>query len=245
MKQLMVYGNARKLVAMAVAAFFFLLLIPSLAFASDGSTFVVNVDKNYLALRSAPSYDASNEFGKLYTGDVVEAVDTTSNSDYWKVKSPKYNDAGWVNKNYLVYPGDPKLGEYTVKVDKNYLALRSAPAYDASNEIEKLYTGDKIAVINKDDDQYWYVYSPKFGKCGYVNKDYLTTASYSYGDYKVKVDKNYLALRSAPSYDANNEIGKLYTGDVVTVQEKRGQYWWVFSPKLGKEGYVNKDFLVS
>ena len=253
MKQLMACVSARKpmptavamVAALAATAFFFLLMAPSSAFASDDATFVVKVDSSYLALRSAPAYDASNEIGKLYTGDVVDVIDATSNADYWKVKSSKYKDSGWVNKDYLVYPGDPRLGEYTVKVDKNYLALRSAPAYDASNEIGKLYTGDVIAVIDKDNDQYWFVYSSKLDKCGYVNKDYLREASHSYGDYKVKVDKNYLALRSAPAYDASNEIGKLYTGDVVTVQEKRGQYWWVYAPTLGKEGYVNSDYLVA
>ena len=245
MKQLTVNGNARMLVALAIMTFILLLLIPSAAFAAEGTTFVVKVEKNYLALRTEPAFDAGNEFGKLNTGDTVEAIDTTSNEDYWKVKSPKYSDAGWVNKNYLVYPGDPKLGEYTVNVAKNYLALRTKPAFDASNEIEKLYPGETVAVIDKDDAQYWYVYSAKHGKCGYVNKDYLREASYSYGDYKVKVEKNYLALRSAPVFDASNEIGKLNTGDVVTVQEKRGQYWWVYAPSLGKEGYVNSNFLVA
>ena len=63
--------------------------------------------------------------------------------------------------------------------------------------------------------------------------------------YTVKVDKGYLALRTAPAYDEKNEIGELYTGDVVNVLDKsNGQYWWVYSYKYGKKGYVNKDYLV-
>lgn len=31
---------------------------------------------------------------------------------------------------------------YVVQVEKGYLAVRSAPAFDASNEIDKLYNGD-------------------------------------------------------------------------------------------------------
>lgn len=65
------------------------------------------------------------------------------------------------------------------------------------------------------------------------------------GTYSVKVNTGYLALRTAPSYDERNEIGELYTGEVVQVQDRsNGQYWWVYSPKLGKSGYVNADYLV-
>lgn len=61
----------------------------------------------------------------------------------------------------------------TVSVSKGYLALRSAKAYDAANEIGELYTGDTVQVTDTSDSTYWYVYSPKLGKSGYVNKDYL------------------------------------------------------------------------
>ena len=61
----------------------------------------------------------------------------------------------------------------TVGVASGYLALRTAKAYDAGNEIGKLYTGDTVQVIDSSDYQYWYVYAPSLGKSGYVNKDYL------------------------------------------------------------------------
>ena len=60
-----------------------------------------------------------------------------------------------------------------VKVPTGYLALRSAMGYDAANEIGELNTGDTVVVIDSSSDKYWYVYSPKLGKSGYVNKDYL------------------------------------------------------------------------
>lgn len=67
----------------------------------------------------------------------------------------------------------------------------------------------------------------------------------SQSTYSVRVDKGYLALRTAPAYDEANEIGELYTGDVVTVKDRSNrQYWWVYSSKYGKSGYVNKDYLV-
>ena len=45
-------------------------------------------------------------------------------------------------------------------------------------------------------------------------------------------------------YDKNNEIGQLNTGDPVELIEKEDStYWYVFVPKLGKEGYVDKNYL--
>lgn len=72
--------------------------------------------------------------------------------------------------------GEAKVADaYTVKVEKGYLALRSKPAYDASNELESLYTGDHFYVMSDYDDTYVYGYSDS-GKEGYVNKNYLVEA---------------------------------------------------------------------
>ena len=220
--------------------------------ASD--TYQVSVSKGYLALRNAMAYDSSNEIGELYSGDTVEVTDYTT-SDYWYVYSPKLGKTGYVNNNYLIYlsgqSAAPASGYYTVRVSKGYLALRSAKAYDSSNEIGELYTGNTVTVSDSSDSQYWYVYSPKLGKSGYVNKDYLyyngsgTSTQSTSGDTRtVIVSKGYLALRSAKAYDSSNEIGELYTGDTVTVSDSSDpQYWYVYSPKLNKYGYVNKDYL--
>lgn len=129
---------------------------------------------------------------------------------------------------------------YTVCVKEGYLALRTAKAYDDRNEIGELYTGDTVEVTDSSDSKYWYVYSPKHGKSGYVNKDYLAISS----TWTVRVDKGYLALRTKKAYDSKNEIGELYTGDTVEVCDfSDSKYWYVYSPKLRKSGYVNKDYL--
>ena len=62
---------------------------------------------------------------------------------------------------------------YQVSVAKGYLALRSKPEYDDSNEKGKLYTGDAVFVKDYSNSQYWYVYAPDCQAYGYVNKDYL------------------------------------------------------------------------
>ena len=141
--------------------------------ASD--TYQVGVSKGYLALRSAMAYDSSNEIGELYSGDTVEVTEYTT-SDYWYVYSPKLNRSGYVNNDYLYFLSSQPTsssGSYTVSVAKGYLALRSTKAYDSSNEIGQLYSGDTVTVSDSSDPQYWYVYSPKLNLSGYVNKDYL------------------------------------------------------------------------
>ncbi|NSG18977.1 hypothetical protein G4991_06015 [Blautia obeum] len=210
--------------------------------------YTVSVSKGYLALRTAKAYDDKNEIGELYTGDTVEVTDT-SDSTYWYVYSAKLNKSGYVNRNYLVGGGSSTGGSnYTVSVSKGYLALRTAKAYDDKNEIGELYSGDTVQVQDSSDSTYWYVYSPKLNKSGYVNRNYLVgggTANTGGASYTVSVSKGYLALRTAKAYDDKNEIGELYSGDTVQVQDSSDStYWYVYSPKLNKSGYVNRNYLV-
>lgn len=215
--------------------------------AAAGTTFQVNVKSGYLALRSEKAFDKSNEIGQLNTGDLVEVTDR-KDSTYWYAYSPKLDKSGYVDRNYIkaVESESTSNDSWTVKVKSGYLALRNTAAYNDSNEIGRLNTGDTVLVKDSSDSTYWYVYSPKHGKNGFVNKNYLTGGSSSSGTVTktVSVSKGYLALRSAKAYDAANEIGELYTGDTVQVTDTSDStYWYVYSPKLGKSGYVNKDYL--
>lgn len=145
-------------------------------------------------------------------------------------------------------------GRYTVKVDSGYLALRNDTAYDYRNEIGKLYTGDIVDVYQQGSGDYWYVYSSKLDKTGFVNKNYLVyygkaediTDDTSEYEYTVSVASGYLALRTEKAYDYRNEIGKLYSGEKVWVLDTSdSQYWYVYSSKEEKCGYVNKDYLIA
>ena len=216
---------------------------------SYNTTWTVRVKSGYLALRSAKAFDSSNEIGQLYTGDTVWLSDS-SDPTYWYVYSPKLNLYGYTDQNYL-YGGNTGstgtttyFGETrTVHVNSGYLALRTMKAYDSSNEIGQLYTGDTVQILETSDPQYWYVYSPKYDLNGFVNKDYLSGGTV-YSAKTVSVAKGYLALRSAKSYDTSNEIGQLNTGDTVQVIDSGDStYWYVYSPKLSNYGYVNKDYL--
>ena len=212
-----------------------------------GSSWTVSVSKGYLALRAAKGYDSSNEIGALYSGDTVWVSDS-SDPTYWYVYSPKLNCYGYVNCQYLYggssgssigYFGETRM----VSVSKGYLALRSMKAYDSSNELGELYSGDIVQLMDTSDPQYWYVYSPKYDMNGFVNKDYLVGGS-SYSSWNVSVSTGYLALRNAKAYDAGNEIGQLNTGDtVLLIDASDSTYWYVYSPRLMNYGYVNQNYL--
>lgn len=77
-----------------------LMMISQLCWAS-GDTYKVVVETGYLALRNAKGYDYNNEIGELYTGEFVDVVDR-SDDTYWWVYSSKYDEYGYVNRNYLV-----------------------------------------------------------------------------------------------------------------------------------------------
>ena len=107
----------------------------------------------------------------------------------------------------------------------------------------KLYSGDIVQIADTSDDTYWLVYAPDFDKGGYVNKDYLVDRNPVIRK-TVKVTSGYLALRSEMAYDDANEIGRLNTGDIVQIADSSDStYWKVYSERLGKYGYVNKNYL--
>ena len=130
---------------------------------------------------------------------------------------------------------------FQVNVKSGYLALRSEKAFDKSNEIGQLNTGDLVEVTDRKDSTYWYAYSPKLDKYGYANCNYLANSAY---ECNVRVQSGYLALRNAKAYDYANEIGLLNNCANVQVQDSSGStYWYVYSSRLGKSGYVNKNYL--
>lgn len=166
-------------------------------------------------------------------------LEDASDSTYWYVYSSKYDKYGYVNRKYLANSSY----ECTVSVQSGYLALRNAKAFKSSNEIAKLYSGDIVQIADTSDDTYWLVYAPDFDKGGYVNKDYLVDRNPVIRK-TVKVTSGYLALRSEMAYDDANEIGRLNTGDIVQIADSSDStYWKVYSERLGKYGYVNKNYL--
>ena len=207
------------------------------------------------------AYDSRNEIGALYSGETVYYV-CPGNSTYVYVYSPKLNKCGYVNGKYLIgYGGSTPAPStdytsgpaYTVSVSSGYLALRTAMAFDSSNEIGALYSGETVYYVCPGNSTYVYVYSPKLNTCGYVNGNYLigysggSSSGSSYTDgtmYHVSVASGYLALRTAMAFDSSNEIGALYNGDVVYyVCPGNSTYIYVYSPKYGTCGYVNRNYL--
>ena len=62
---------------------------------------VCNLQTGWLAIRTAPCYDASNEIGQLYNGDSVQITGNGTNNGYIWVWAPRINKSGWVNESYI------------------------------------------------------------------------------------------------------------------------------------------------
>ena len=141
-------------------------------------TYTVKVESGYLALRTRKEFNKNNEIGRLDTGDIVVGCPTLGDEgEYMYVYSSKLRKHGYVNANYLYYAGSYDGRYMYACVETGYLALRNAKAYEKSNEIGKLYTGDSVVILDDSGSEYWTVYSPTLYKTGYVNRNYLV---YSY-----------------------------------------------------------------
>ena len=244
MKKRTLLSRRKAVKCLTILAVMFAAAIPATAReakAAAGTTFIVKVSDGYLALRSEKAFDKSNEIGQLNTGDLVEVTDR-KDPTYWYAYVPRLDRSGYLDKNYIQVAESTAASNdsWTVKVKSGYLALRNTAAYNDSNEIGRLNTGDMVLVKDSSDSIYWYVYVPKLDKSGYVDNRYI----YNSGLWTVKIEKGYLALRNQAAYNDSNEIGQLNTGDTVELIEKEDStYWYVFVPKLGKEGYVDKNYL--
>ncbi len=59
------------------------------------------------------------------------------------------------------------------------------------------------------------------------------------------LQSGYLAVRNAPAYEFENEIGRLYNGMAVQITGgySGNGYVWVYSPDLGISGWVTQSFI--
>ncbi|MBQ1516943.1 MAG: hypothetical protein IIZ46_01890 [Clostridia bacterium] len=221
-----------------------------------------------------------NEIQTLNTGTAVTVLAKTS-GDYWFVNLTNSKTYGYVkcmdlttskpssassktsstsskdNKFFTGYSNTVPTNYtlYYAKVNTGYLAIRSAKAFDSKNELAKMYTGDRVYVIDTSTGSYWYCYSPVHSIYGYVNSEYLVSSypgTYnSYSVWTVSVSSGYLALRSsAARANDTNVIGKLYSGNVVYVYSYSyanftDTYWYVYSPSLDMWGYVDSNYIYS
>ena len=245
MKKRTLLSRRKAVKCLTILAVMFAAAIPATAReakAAAGTTFKVKVSDGYLALRSEKAFDKSNEIGQLNTGDLVEVTDR-KDPTYWYAYVPRLDRSGYLDKNYIQVAESTAASNdsWTVKVKSGYLALRNTAAYNDSNEIGRLNTGDMVLVKDSSDSTYWYVYVPKLDKSGYVDNRYI----YNSGLWTVKIEKGYLALRNQAAYNDSNEIGQLNTGDTVQVKDTADEhYWYVYVPKLDKTGYVDKEYLL-
>lgn len=226
----------------------------------DSSTVLRTLEKNtqlQVIAKTSGDYwyvnvDKSKDFGYVKVLDLSSKKSETSSKSSSSGSSSNSKSDG-----YYIGQGVPPTSYslYYAKVNSGYLAVRSAAAFDDSNVMGKLYTGDIVYAIAQS-GTYWYCYAPSVGLYGYIDSRYLVTSRPStsiswYTDstkWVVRVNSGYLALRNEAAYNDSNIIGKLYSGDyvyVVSYTNYSDQYWYVYSPTLGKYGWVDSNYIFS
>ena len=135
---------------------------------------------------------------------------------------------------------------YTVAGTQNYLAVRTQPATSSSNEIGAIHNGDVFNVDSFTNNGFAYGYTA-YGQWGYVNANYLRAGYYQVqqsGSYRtVSGVNNYLGLRTTPTRNDRDEIGRLYNGQAFYVTEWRNDGFAYGHSANGQWGYVVSAYL--
>ena len=160
------------------------------------------------------------------TGAVASTTNVFALSDSWKVL------------------GNGETREVTVADGGAY--LYDDP--DTMNVLKYLEPGTEIGIIGDVVEggvlTGWYAIESEDYELAYILGSDFYEYSYYSNQAEVRVSTGYLALRTAPAYDEANEIGELYTGDVVEVEDITDNgYAYVYSYKYDAYGYANVNYL--
>ena len=141
-------------------------------------------------------------------------------------------------------------GDYTTTA-QSFLSLRTG-AGTQFTETDRLGFGTKVTV-QADAGDWSYVFVPSKGEYGYVYNGYLAAAGQQAAPAQnngatrtvANLQSGYLAVRTAPEYKYENEIGRLSNGMAVQITGgySGNGYVWVYAPALGISGWVNQSFI--
>ena len=112
----------------------------------------------------------NGQTGFIHGGNVAGSYTAPAPS---QTATQNYYNTNWTQN--AANMADYDLNSYmTVYVTNGYLALRSAPDFNSSNEIAQLHTGDRVEIINSQNSgSYVQVYCPALGLSGWVNSGFL------------------------------------------------------------------------
>ncbi len=242
----------------------------------------------YLVLRSEPSQDKGEEVAKLANGALVILNEKTDRL-YWLVTDYATGVQGYASIAYLT--SNPEkviklqneeveslggLGENNKKIQELYFVLNagvgigiySDRSLDDKTALDVLVDGNTVGLVNKVNDDIWWVYDYKSSQYGYMESKYLTNSLEALEmakdeaaaaedsddqeeeesednedkkgpEYFVSWSESALSVRDGPTQETGKQVNRIEYGDIVEVVEQTNDtFWYVYIPSLDMYGYV-------
>ena len=206
---------------------------------APGGTFYLNSDMTYL--RDAAGFE-SHVVGQLYKGDQVERL-AIGESGWWRVRSGRTSQAGWVPSELLSPKPVPVVYVYVTQT----VHLRECPK-EFCPALQLLSRGDEVQKVEQNDQGWWRVLVTKSRNLGWLTAKVLAPkleepqAKAPEPQYYFVVVRR-LPLRREPLFNAE-AITLLQFNDQVEKLEQNPAGWVkVRQPSSGGIGWVPERFL--
>lgn len=140
------------------------------------------------------------------------------------------------------------IGDYYVTGCKDVVKVRENPD-EESDVLTKLSNGEKISLIEKEEDEYWKIYIKSEDVIGYMPNYYLTNDKDAVAEpvtkyVNIKEGKT-ATIRSLPKEDAA-AVGILERGQKVTLMaDMSGDFDYIYAGNSKTYGYVESSKLSS
>ncbi|MEE0776354.1 MAG: zinc ribbon domain-containing protein [Bacillota bacterium] len=147
-------------------------------------TATIKAEDKFVSLYTHPTNDEDFITGRIRNNSEVNIIEKT-NKKFWLIYDDTSNQFAYVDRKFVEGADDTEIDEsagsdkdvpeatdantyYVAGTDE--LSLRSTPEKSEENEIVTLYYDETVVLIDKTNDDFWEVYSPKHDMRGYVNR---------------------------------------------------------------------------
>jgi uncharacterized protein YgiM (DUF1202 family) len=205
---------------------------------APGGAFYLNPDMTYL--RDGAGFE-SHVVGQLYKGEQVERLDI-SESGWWRVRSGRTGQTGWVPSELLSPKPVPLVYVYVTQT----VHLRECPK-EFCPALQSLSRGDQVQKVEQNDQGWWRVLVAKSRNLGWLPAKVLSEkleqpqAKAPEPQYYFVVVRR-LTLRQEPLPNAKAVTLLQFNDQVEKLEQNQAGWIKVRQPASGGIGWVQERF---